>query len=105
MNTWQPIASAPKSKVTAVQFLPAEIDAIQGKRRAEGLYVKAHYILGYCPDEDSDLTACICVIWWDNLSESPQNAPRFGWIGEGGFEMHPTHWMPLPAPPLPPSLL
>lgn len=74
---WQPIETAPKSTVN-------------------GRDVHGVYILGFCPDHDAcDLESCICVVWWEPLMNSGSGM----WYGEGGYETHPTHWMPLPAAP------
>lgn len=74
---WQPIETAPKSKET--------------ENGVEGVY-----LLGYCPEPDlSNLESCICVIWW----EPNMKGGKGMWYGEGGFETHPTLWMPLPAVP------
>ena len=74
---WQPIETAPKSK-------------------ADGSNVEGIYLLGFIPDPDmSDLYSCIGVIWWEPL----MNKGKGMWYGESCHEVHPTHWMPLPAPP------
>jgi len=74
---WQPIESAPKS--TAV-----------------GNDVHGIYILGYCPEPDiCNLESAICVVWWEPLMKKGKGM----WYGEGGYEVTPTHWMPLPNPP------
>lgn len=57
--------------------------------------VAATYLLGYCPDVDAcDLESCVCVIWWEPYMSNGAGQ----WHGEGGYELHPTHWMPLPPP-------
>lgn len=77
MMQWQPIETAPKSKETDC--------GVQGV-----------YILGFCPEPDlCNLESCICVVWW----EPNMKGGKGMWYGEGGFETHPTHWMPLPALP------
>lgn len=74
---WQPIETAPKST-------------------ADGPQVHGIYLLGFCPDPDTcNLESAVCVIWWEPLMKGGKGM----WYGEGGYEMHPTHWMPLP--PLP----
>lgn len=77
MSDWQPITTAPKST-------------------ADGRHVNGIYLLGYCPELDMDnLYSAICIIWW----EPHMNKGKGMWYGEGGYEVHPTHWMPLPEPP------
>ena len=79
---WQPIETAPKSTATPVP---------------DGAYVSGVYLLGFCPDpETCNLDSAICVIWWEPLMKGGNGM----WYGEGGYEMHPTHWMPLPAAPI-----
>ncbi|MDA8449802.1 hypothetical protein M4R23_08910 [Acidovorax sp. GBBC 3332] len=74
---WEPIQTAPKS-------------------RADGSDVHGIYLQGYVPDPDiCNLESCICVVWWEPL----MNKGRGLWYGEGGHEVMPTHWRPLPAPP------
>ncbi|MCK8788120.1 DUF551 domain-containing protein [Roseomonas sp. NAR14] len=72
---WRDISTAPKGIV------------VNGTPRSV-------YFLAYCPDISAiDPSACLCICWWE---------PFIGdgcWYGEGDFETHPTHWMPLPAPP------
>jgi hypothetical protein len=29
----------------------------------------------------------------------PSQKPRFGWVSNTGYQLEPTHWMPLPEPP------
>lgn len=78
---WQPIETAPKS--TAI-----------------GNAVHGIYILGYCPEPDiCNLESAICVVWWEPLMKKGKGM----WYGEGGFEVIPTHWRPLPAPPAEPK--
>lgn len=64
------------------------------------------YILGYIPeaylidDPDehiSDFKTFISVIWWE------PNLEGGNWTWEGDMVAHPTHWMPLPGAPTPPS--
>ena len=77
LQLWQPIETAPKSKKT--------------EHGVEGVY-----ILGFCPEPDlSNLESCICVVWWEPNMKGGKGL----WYGEGGFETHPTHWMPLPRQP------
>ncbi len=77
-TTWQPIETAPKSA---------------GK---DGV-VKAVYILAFCPDEGADPKSCISVVWWEPFMRNG----RGQWQGETcDTPMRPTHWMPLPEPPL-----
>ncbi len=74
---WEPIETAPKS-------------------RADGSHVHGIYLQGYVPDADAcNLESNICVVWW----EPHMNKGRGLWYGEGGHEVKPTHWRPLPAPP------
>ena len=85
---WLPISEAPKSTIVEM-----------GRHtRVEG-----RYILAFCPDEAMiNPLACICIAWWDNVG-GPGAARRWGWIGEAGHEIRPTHWLfemsELPAPP------
>lgn len=73
---WRPIETAPKSQVE------------------EGGRIVGEYILGFCPDESViDPKACICVIWWEPLTDGGV------WFGEGGFAVRPTLWQPCPEPP------
>jgi hypothetical protein len=72
---WQTIDNAPKS--THV-----------------GSHVTGIYILGYCPDEGATPEACISVVWWEPLLNG-------GVWTDGHMTVRPTHWMRLPAPPLP----
>lgn len=77
LQLWQPIETAPKSQETECG-------------------VEGVYILGFCPDPDLDnLDSCICVVWWEPNMKGGAGM----WYGEGSYETHPTHWMPLPAPP------
>lgn len=72
---WRSMGSAPKSTV-------------------EGRHITGAYILGFCPDEDAaDPKGCMAVVWWEPLTDGGV------WFGDGGFEVRPTHWMPLPEPP------
>jgi hypothetical protein len=68
---WQPISTAPK-----------------------GPSGKAVYVLGYCPGEGLSPTGCVSVVWWEENS--------LKWFAE--FDrangVHPTHWHPLPEPPI-----
>ena len=73
MRKWHPIERAPKSTI------------VNG-------CVRAIYILGYCPEQGANPESCISVVWW----EPGENA----WWSDGEFPYHPTHWMPLPAPPV-----
>lgn len=76
---WRPIETAPKSRHV-------------GDGQIEGVY-----LLGYCPEPDaSNLESCVCVVWWEPLMKQGRGM----WYGEGGYETHPTHWMPLPALPV-----
>ncbi len=78
---WMPIESAPKSTYTATKH---------------GADVHGIYILGYCPEPDMcNLESGICVVWWEPLMKKGKGM----WYGEGGWEVHPTHWQSLPAPP------
>lgn len=71
---WRPIETAPKSK-------------------ADGSCVHGIYLLGICPDPDTcNLESAICIIWWEPL----MNGGKGLWYGEGGYEVFPTHWMPIP---------
>ena len=72
---WRSMDSAPKSAV-------------------KGRHITGAYILGFCPDEDAaDPKGCMAVVWWEPLTDGGV------WFGDGGFEVRPTHWMPLPEPP------
>ena len=74
---WQDIATAPKSST-------------------DGRNVDGIYLLGYCPEPDAcNLQSYICIVWW----EPNMKGGKGMWYGEGGYEVHPTHWMPLPPPP------
>ncbi len=80
---WKPINTAPKS--TAI-----------------GSHVTGSFILGFCPEESADPDGCICVVWWEPLQKCEVGSRRgmLGvWMGEGGFEVRPTHWTKLPALP------
>ncbi len=79
---WQPIATAPKSTTT-----PA----------AGGHHVKGVYLLGFCPEEGPTPEGCISVIWWEPHHHGEN---RGAWVSEAGFEVKPTKWMRLPAPPV-----
>ncbi len=75
---WKPIETAPKSK-------------------ADGSHVHGVYLLGFCPDPDlCNLESAICIIWWEPLMDKGRGV----WYGEGSYEVVPTHWMPLPKPPV-----
>lgn len=77
VSEWRDIESAPKST-------------------ADGNRVEGVYLLGYCPEPDiSNLYSATCIIWWEPL----MNNGKGMWYGEGGYEVHPTHWQPLTAPP------
>lgn len=78
---WRPIETAPKSTSTEIEG---------------GHFVRGIYLLGFCPEEGARLEGCMSVIWWEpNLHGIGKGA----WINDGDMEVHPTHWMPLPAPP------
>lgn len=75
---WQPMETAPKCTT-------------DGKR-----ILTSYYILGYCPEPDMcNLDSAICVIWWEPFMKGGKGM----WYGEGGYEVHPTHWMSLPTIP------
>jgi len=76
---WRTMESAPKS---TSEDVPG------------GKFVRGVYLLGYCPEEGATPLGCIEVIWW----EPNENGGKGAWFG-GGFEVKPTHWRPLPAPP------
>lgn len=81
MSEWQRIETAPKSL-------------------ANGSHIQGIYLLGFCPEEGVDPKGCIEIIWWEPLTESFSG--ELGcWFGASAWEMHPTHWMPLPTPPQP----
>lgn len=91
MGEWQPIESAPKSK-------------------ADGRQVHGIYILAFVPDElyreEDEGTpkpdSLVCVVWWEPLMKNSKGGHGL-WMGEGGYEVHPTHWLlridELPDPP------
>ena len=55
---------------------------------------EGRYILGFVPDGEAfELSSCISVVWWE-----PKVKGGCWWC-DGDFQVHPTHWMPLPAPP------
>lgn len=76
MSEWQPIETAPKSKV------------INGA-------VRAKYLLGFIPDEAAyvDRAAGISVIWWEPILNGGC------WNSENCEDAKPSHWHPLPEPP------
>ena len=76
---WQPIETAPKSTTPV----------------AGGNLVDGYYILGYCPEEGASPASCMTVVWW----EPYEHHNRGAWKSDGDYEVHPTHWMPLPEPP------
>ena len=84
MGEWQPIETAPKSTTRPTRY---------------GNEVQGEYFLAYCPDMKSPHTnpkAAMCVCWWEPHMDDGKGR----WQGEGDFPLHPTHWMPLPEPPM-----
>lgn len=79
---WQPIKTAPKSTTT-----PAP----------GGHHVRGVYLLGFCPEEGATPESCISVIWWEPHHHGEN---RGAWVSEAGFEVEPTKWTRLPAPPV-----
>lgn len=81
---WQLINSAPKSV-------------------AEGSTIRGVYLLGFVPaDTDIDPQTGVMAIWWEPLTRCTSGKRRglMGvWFGEGGLEVEPSHWMPLPLAP------
>lgn len=74
---WMDIETAPKSAI-------------------EGDNVHGIYILGFCPEPDvCNLESGICIVWWEPFMKGGKGM----WYGEGNYEVHPTHWMPLPPAP------
>lgn len=78
MTDWQPIETAPKDGTE---------------------------ILGWCPYHGSAGRGSTWVIRWNEEKHTKKPRPYFdasGWVwGVTDLRKHqPTHWMPLPAPPL-----
>jgi hypothetical protein len=83
MGSWKDISTAPKS--------PVKDGCVNGE-----------YLLGYVPEDSLDPKACMTSIWWEPLTRCTIGKRRglMGtWLGEGSFEVEPTHWMELPEPP------
>lgn len=81
-SPWQPIETAPKSTTT-----PAP----------GGHHVRGVYLLGFCPEDGPTPEGCISVIWWEPHHHGEN---RGAWVSEAGFEVRPTKWTRLPAPPV-----
>lgn len=85
MAEWQTIDTAPKSA-------------------ADGSRIDPVYLLGFVPDDAGELSpeACIDLVWWEPLL--PNHAGGRGkWCANrfaDVFEVYPTHWQPLPSPPI-----
>lgn len=73
-QVWSPMASAPKST------------AIPGNG---GTFVRAIYLLGFCPEEGAAPESCIEIVWWEP-------AEKGGHWTNGHWDVAPTHWMALP---------
>jgi len=81
-QAWQPIETAPKSTYVDTEY---------------GADVSGKYLLGFCPEPDMcNLEVAIRIIWWEPL----MNGGKGMWYGEGSYGVHPTHWQPLPPPPV-----
>ena len=68
---WLPIESAPKTP---------------------NLNTGAYDLLGWCPDPDAPHGGDRRVIWWEPIMEQ--------WFGDRDMVESPTHWQPLPSPPV-----
>ena len=77
---WLPIEGAPKST---------------WKKVRGGVDVRGHYLLGFCPEESARPEGCIEVIWWEPFIEG-------GCWHNGSYRVRPTHYRPLPSPPVKP---
>lgn len=68
---WQPMDTAPRSTI-------------------KGRIVTEISILALCEDKLEGEAIDPCVIWWEPVY-------RGGcWVGDGGYEMHPLLWAPIP---------
>jgi hypothetical protein len=77
MSAWQPIESAPKHIVYT-----------------DGRHRHGPYILVWSGGEVKRAR------WWDANNEG--ETKYCNWIADGGHAVHPTHWQPLPDPPVSP---
>lgn len=73
---WQDISSAPKDGSPVLLWEPGET------LRHDGIVITGTYT---------------------HFDEPPPEGYHSGWFDDvqGHYEIHPTHWMPLPDPPLP----
>lgn len=77
-SAWRPIETAPK---TRDDFTGGTVE-----------------ILGWIPDDTAPKGGNRETVWWEpKLGDGGKGA----WWFCGDHEVHPTHWMPLPAPPAP----
>lgn len=70
MSEWQPISTAPKNEM----------------------------ILGFFPDADTEIMIVGCLVT-DHPDDSPDWYHQDDRLG-APLDVEPTHWMPLPEPPL-----
>lgn len=81
-----------------------DIDALKAEREWRDIESapKNKYILVYVPNENSDPSRLICI---HLFSDNHMRYSDWKLVGDGSFPLDPliglpTHWLPLPAPPV-----
>lgn len=89
MAMWQSIETAPRGTCDKYE--------LNGVNYFE---IKSPSILVYIPDDSkSDKSQCIEIAWWEPLLKN-SNGDLGVWVGAYNEDLKPTHWMPLPEPPV-----
>lgn len=93
MDNWQKIETAPRDGTVIIVYCPHDVP---------------HWVAGVIPDEES-LNITLVKSWpaghptlpekWESVAISEPDSYDPGYI-QSYQEVSPTHWMPLPEPPL-----